>query len=168
MINDDLRLSARGIQLLKDIEDFRAQPYDDQTGRTISQWCAGATIGYGHLIAKQHWDAYKDGISEADAARLLVDGLVSRETTVQRAIIVPLKPHQFDALVLLAYNIGNSAFKGSSVVKLINDPRRITRYPTLETAWKAWKRSQGQVNNGLVNRRACEWRLYSKGIYARW
>ena len=35
-------------------------------------------------------------------------------------------------------------------------------------AWKAWNKSQGQVMQGLVNRRNAEWDVYSKNIYQRW
>lgn len=168
MINDHLLLSPRGLQLLKNIEAFRAQPYDDQTGKTITAWMPSATIGYGQLIARNQWPRFKNGITEPDALMLLTGALVSRERAVHQAILVPLQQHQFDALVLLVYNIGNSAFARSSVVKMINDPRRVTRYPTVETAWKAWNRSAGKVNTGLVNRRACEWRLWKEGVYERW
>lgn len=168
MINDHLLLSPRGLQLLKDIEQFRARPYDDQTGKTITAWMPSATIGYGQLISRKDWHRFKNGITEPDALMLLTGALVSRERAVHRAILVPLQQHQFDALVLLVYNIGNGAFHRSSVVKMINDPRRATRYPTVETAWKAWNRSAGQVNQGLINRRACEWRIWKDGLYERW
>ena len=38
-------------------------------------------------------------------------------------------------------------------------------YPTLESAWKAWNRSQGKTSNGLINRRQNEWNMYNQGIY---
>ena len=168
MINANMKLSGSGIKLLKEMEAFRAQPYDDQTGQPITAWCKGATIGYGHLIPRKQWQRFKDGITEPVAAMLLTDALISREDVVSRAISKRLTQPQFDALVLLAYNIGNGAFARSSVVKMINNPRLATRYPTMETAWKAWKRSQGQVNRGLINRRRSEWDVWQHGIYKIW
>lgn len=168
MINATTKLSDNGIQLLKAIEAFRGQPYDDQTGQPITAWCKGATIGYGHLITRKQWQRFKDGITEPVAAMLLADALISREAAVYHAISKRLTQQQFDALVLLAYNIGNGAFARSSVVKMINNPRRATRYPTLETAWKAWNLSQGRVNPGLINRRRCEWDVWQHGIYKAW
>lgn len=167
MINDHLHISAPGIALLKTLEGLRLKPYDDKTGQPVTEYCQGATIGYGHLIAEKRWPRFKAGISKADAAALLVKDLKTVENTVRHAVIVPLVQHPFDALVLLAYNIGPSKFRTSSAVRMINDPAAVTNYPTLEEAWKAWRRSQGKENPGLVNRRAAEWQLYSQGRYER-
>jgi hypothetical protein len=46
------KISKQGINLLKYIEKLRTKPYDDQTGKKITAWVEGATIGYGHLIKK--------------------------------------------------------------------------------------------------------------------
>jgi len=43
-------MSNQGMGLLKSIEKLRLKPYDDQTGKEISSWVKGATIGYGYLI----------------------------------------------------------------------------------------------------------------------
>ncbi|GGB21831.1 hypothetical protein GCM10007414_39030 [Agarivorans gilvus] len=75
---------------------------------------------------------------------------------------------QFDALVIFVFNVGIDGFKKSSVVKLINDPKANTSYVNLEGAWKAWNKSQGKVNKGLVNRRAAEWNMFSNNIYKGW
>ena len=79
-----------------------------------------------------------------------------------------ISQQQFDASVILAFNIGIGAFKSSSALKLINDPNASTTYDSLESAWKAWNKSQGKVSRGLVNRRNAEWNIYSKGVYERW
>ena len=79
-----------------------------------------------------------------------------------------LAQNEFDALVIFAFNVGASAFKGSAVVKLVNDPKAITLYINLEAAWKAWNKSQGKVMSGLNNRRNCEWKIYADGIYESW
>ena len=79
-----------------------------------------------------------------------------------------LTQNQFDALVIFVFNIGISAFTSSSVLKLINDPTAKTGHKDLESAWKAWNKSQGVVNTGLTNRRNAEWKIYSKNKYERW
>ncbi len=162
-----MSMGEKGLTLLKEVETLRLQPYDDQTSKVISDWVKGATIGYGHLIAQAEWDTYKNGITEIDATTLFQQDLAPFVRDVCNAIMVPLKQNEFDALVILAFNIGTN-FKGSSVVKLINDPKTKTDYRTLEEAWKAWNKSQGQVMKGLVNRRQCEWKIYSENIYVRW
>ncbi len=66
----------------------------------------------------------------------------------------------------LAYNIGAKNFANSTVVKYINNPNfHSSVYPNLESAWKAWNRSQGEISNGLINRRQNKWDLYNRGIY---
>lgn len=167
---NELSLSNRGLTLLKDIEQLRLQPYDDQTGKEITAWTVGATIGYGHLIKRTEWDTYKDGITVSAASILFEQDLSPFVNAVRSNIKVKLKPQQFDALVMLAFNIGAGAsgFSGSSVVKLVNDPEVETNYKNLEAAWKAWSKSQGKVMKGLENRRACEWNVYSQGIYKKW
>jgi lysozyme len=167
MINDHLYPSGPGIVLLQDLESVRLQPYDDQTGKQISRWGFGATIGYGHLILIHEWNKFKNGISPQMAIELLMTDIASRERAIKQTINVSLKQHQYDALLMLVFNIGSEAFKRSSAAKLINDPQAVTQYASLEQAWKAWKRSQGKIMPGLVNRRACEWRLYSHAIYER-
>ena len=69
---------------------------------------------------------------------------------------------------MLAYNIGVSGFTNSSAVALINNPSASTPYSSVESAWKAWNRSQGLVSQGLINRRNAEWGVYSNGVYKKW
>jgi GH24 family phage-related lysozyme (muramidase) len=163
-----LGFSARGWELLTAIELLRLKPYDDQTGKEVSKWTAGATIGYGHLITSAQWHTYARGITPSQARTLLTQDLAPFVAAVQAAISVDLTQNQFDALVLLAFNIGADAFKGSAVVTLINDPHAKTRYANLEAAWKAWNKSQGAVMKGLENRRNSEWNIYELGIYRKW
>ena len=163
-----LGFSAQGSALLMSIEELRLKPYDDQTSKEISKWCAGATIGYGHLITQTQWHTYARGITQPQARTLLTQDLIPFVGAVQAAINVDLTQNQFDALVLLAFNIGADAFKGSAVVTLINDPDARTRYANLEGAWKAWNKSQGAVMKGLENRRNSEWNIYELGIYRKW
>jgi GH24 family phage-related lysozyme (muramidase) len=161
-------VSAKGIALLKSIETLALKPYDDQTGKQIDHWVKGATIGYGHLIQQDQWEHYKDGISEQEASALFQDDLKPFAQAVASSVRVELTQHQFDALVILAFNIGIANFRSSSVLKLVNDPGAHTPYASLEQAWKAWNKSQGRVNEGLKNRRNAEWKIYSKAVYERW
>lgn len=166
------QLSPRARKLLMAIESFRSKPYDDQTGAEISSWVKGATIGYGHLISRDEWDQfgamYQNGISEDRAKALFQKDLQPFVDGVNNKVMATLSQNQFDALVLLVFNIGLGNFASSSVLKLINNPAAQTHYPDLEAAWKAWNKSQGNVMQGLVNRRDAEWNIYSKNVYAYW
>ncbi len=166
--NQKLNLSEKGTDLLKSIEQLETKPYDDQTGKEISSWVEGATIGYGHLISKAEWSKYKDGITESQALILFKADLKPFLETVRTKVTANVSQNQFDALVLLIFNIGQKAFANSSVLKLVNNPNAKTSFPGLEAAWKAWNKSQGKVNKGLTNRRQAEWNIYTKGVYKKW
>ena len=169
----DMKMSDDGINWLKDKEDKILDKqgyhiiYDDQTGKPVNTnelLPKGATIGYGHLI--KNGEDFRNGISEAKATELLRTDIAIAERAVRDNITVPLTQNQFDALTSLAYNIGTKNFADSTVVKYVNNPDlRDNTYPTLESAWKAWNRSQGKISNGLINRRQNEWVMYNKGVY---
>lgn len=170
MIN--MKISNNGINMLKRFEGSvkignTHVIYDDQTGRPINTndpIPKGATIGYGHLI--KSGEDFRNGINETKATELLRNDITIAECAVNNNISIPLKQNQFDALVSLAYNIGANNFANSTVVKYVNNPNlHSSVYLNLESAWKAWNRSQGQISNGLINRRQNEWDLYNRGIY---
>ena len=166
------QMSEKGMELLMSIESFRGKPYDDQTGAEISSWVEGATIGYGHLISKDEWNqsgnGYKSGITEEQGKELFKKDLKPFVDGVNSRVTAHVSQNQFDALVILAFNIGLGNFGGSSVLKLVNDPSAQTSDPNLESAWKAWNKSQGKVMQGLVNRRNAEWKIYSSNSYEHW
>ena len=166
--SNNFQLSGKGLIFLKSIEMLRLKPYDDQTGKDITSWLKGATIGYGHLISNGEWEKYKKGITDATENSLFTSDLSPYIRTVSTKVTAQLTQNQFDALVIFVYNIGIDAFTTSSVLKLVNDPTVKTGQKYLESAWKAWNKSQGQINTGLVNRRNAEWKIYSINIYQRW
>ncbi len=163
-----LDISIKAIELLKAIETLATEPYDDQTGEEVDHWVRGATIGYGHLIGRDEWPRFAGGITEAQAEQLFQDDLQPFLSALRSVVTVPLKPQEFDALIIFMFNIGRSAFANSSVLRLINNPAARTRYPSLEQAWKAWNKSQGRISRGLQNRRNAEWNIYAHNIYERW
>ena len=169
----DMKMSDKGIEWLKDKEDRVLDKrgnhviYDDATKKPVNPnepLPKGATIGYGHLV--KPGEDFTNGITERQAIALLRSDIATAERAVQDNITAQMSQAQYDALVSLAYNIGASGFKNSTVVKYINNPDfHSSVYSDLESAWKAWNRTQGKVSNGLINRRQNEWNLYKRGIY---
>ncbi|EPA2406542.1 glycoside hydrolase family protein [Campylobacter coli] len=147
-------LSNDGQNLLKNIEKLRLKPYNDQNGKEITSYVKGATIGYGHLIGQNEWDLYKNGITLQEADKLFKSDLLPFENAVKNSINSSLAQNEFDALVILCFNIGIDNFKNSSVAKIINGEK--TGYKTLKEAWMAWNKSQNKVMQGLINRRNAE------------
>ena len=173
MQNLNMKISDYGITWLKNQENKVLDKhgnhiiYDDKTGKPVKPHeplPRGATIGYGHLIKPN--EDFRNGISESEATELLHADIATAERAVRDNITVPLSQNQFDALTSLVYNIGTKNFTDSTVVKYINNPDfHSSVYLNLESAWKAWNRSQGKVLNGLINRRKNEWDMYNRGIY---
>ncbi len=168
----DMKMSDKGIEWLKRLEGLvkvngKHVIYDDAIGKpmpNVAHLPAGATIGYGHLI--KTGENFSKGLTEQQATALLKSDIAVAEHAVQDNVTAQLSQNQYDALVSLAYNIGTSSFKNSTVVKYINNPDfHSSVYPDLESAWKAWNRTQGKVSNGLINRRQNEWNLYNAGTY---
>lgn len=168
----DMKMSDKGIEWLKGLEgsvkvNGKHVIYDDATGKPVPAGAPlpkGATIGYGHLV--KPGEDFTNGITERQAIALLRSDIATAERAVQDNITAQMSQAQYDALVSLAYNIGASGFKNSTVVKYINNPDfHSSVYSDLESAWKAWNRTQGKVSNGLINRRQNEWNLYKRGIY---
>jgi lysozyme len=160
--------SQAGMNLLEEAESLSLQPYDDQTGKPTTVWVPGATIGYGHLITQNEWSTYENGFQQADAESLLGHDLAACVAAVRSVITAPVSQNEFDAMVILTFNIGVPAFTTSSVSKLVNNPSAASAYPNLEAAWKAWDRSQGKVMAGLDRRRQCEWDVYANDLYRSW
>ena len=168
-----MKLSDNGIRTLKQCEgcvmrNGRHIIYDDKNGRPIAAGAAlpaGATIGYGHLI--KPGEDFRDGIDEDAATEILRDDLSVAERAVCNAITTNLRQNQFDALVMLCFNIGARNFANSTVVKYINNPNfKSARYFNLGAAWRAWNRTGGRVSTGLGRRREVEINIYENGIYA--
>lgn len=118
----------------------------------------GWTIGYGRF--------YPDGgplpperIDRATAEAWFLEDVEQRGARWVRAYVtVPLRQHQFDALVHIAYNLSPRSFK--NVAQAVNegaDP---------EAAALRYVRAGTNLEAGLRNRRAREIALYRSGVYA--
>jgi len=140
--------SQDGIDLIKDFEKFRPNAYPD----------AGAwAIGYGHTAGVKQGDTCT--IEEAeDFLRL---DLEETERYVQGVVEVPLTQHQFDAIVSLTFNMGIGNLKKSDVLRMLNRKN----YDGACRQFARHNRSEGEVMNGLIRRRAAEMALWNLPDY---
>lgn len=138
-----MRISNKGRDFIKGFEALRLVAYPDP-GTGDKPW----TIGWGHTKGVKRGDR----ITQAQAEQFLSDDVSVFELTANSAIKHPMTQNQFDALVSLAFNIGGSAFAGSTLVKKFNagDARGAA------DEFSKWKNSGGKVMPGLVKRRAAE------------
>jgi type VI secretion system secreted protein VgrG len=168
-----MNMSDNGINMLKRLEGCvkignRHVIYDDKTGKPVDvnkPLPSGATIGYGHLI--KNGEDFRNGISESKATELLRSDIMMSEQGINNLVCVPLNQNQFDALVLLVFNIGIKNFEKSTVLKYLNNhDYKSNIYTNLESAWMSWNKSNGYIVAGLTNRRKQEWILFTnRGIW---
>lgn len=156
--------SNRCLKLMQSYEQLRTLPYDDQTSRLTEKYCPGATIGYGHLIKDQdEFEKFKNGISHSTASVIFEYDLYKYIQTVRTNVRVDLTQNEFDALVMMAFNIGIQGFKKSTVLEIING----LRTKNLRTSWLSFRYSQGKIMQGLINRRTSEMDVFFEGVYRK-
>ena len=158
-----MKISALGARKIVSFEGVRVFPYSDKTGAPLNEWNSSATIGVGHLILENEWQAYRRGIDTYAAIFLFIKDIERFERCVSDSVTVPLKQHEYDALVSLCFNIGCRNFAQSTLVRHINTMKN--SYLTIESAWSAWNKADGKVVQGLINRRKSEYSLYKTGVY---
>jgi lysozyme len=78
------------------------------------------------------------------------------EACVARSVKVPITDNERVALESLAYNIGDSGFEHSSVLRELN----AGHYDAACQAFALWNRAGGKVCPGLINRRKAEMQLF--------
>ena len=140
------------LNFIKKYEGFKLKAYQDSVGI----W----TIGYGTIM-------YPDGnkveqgdvITPQQATDYLMYEVEKKSKAVEQYIKTILTQNQFDALVSFAYNVGVSAFKNSTLLKIINkNPNDLEK---IKAEFLKWTKAGGKVINGLYNRRLAEYNLYS-------
>lgn len=143
-----MKISQRGIDLIKKFEGCRLVAYEDAVGIP--------TIGYGRTRNVK----MTDRISLQVAEQYLRDDLHHFERGVSNALKVEVRQSQFDAMVSLAFNIGMKAFEGSTLLRLVNQGKHIEA----AEQFRRWKRAGRLVLLGLVRRRAAEKLLYLEDL----
>jgi lysozyme len=78
------------------------------------------TIGVGHLIKSDELHLINATLTDEQVEELLKSDLKWCSEAVESSVRVPLAQHQFDALYSLCFNIGEGAFRKSTVVKRLN------------------------------------------------
>ena len=150
-----MKLTEKGINLIKEFEGLRLTAYRDSVG----VW----TIGYGNTyyengaVVKQG-----DKITQERADSLFRSIVDKFADQVRNSLTNPdrVSDAQFSAMVSLAYNIGIGAFKGSTLLRKVNaNPCD----PTIPDEFRRWNKAGGKVLAGLVRRREAEAQLYLNG-----
>lgn len=140
-----LALSAAAFVGFLQHEGFRDTAYyatADEKARGIN------TVGFGTTEGVKPGEKIK---VEDALVRALRDS-AKFEGAIKRCVTVPLHQYEYDAYVSLAYNIGDSAFCGSTLVKKLN----AGDYAGACAEISRWDKQSGVVLRGLTKRRAEE------------
>lgn len=155
-----MQVGQQGKNLFKEWEGLVTHEYLDSGG--------APTIGIGHLLTRSERTSgkitiggraldYRNGLTEQQCWDLLDQDLDNTERTVNEAVTVPLNQNQFDALVSFAFNVGGGAFRGSTLLILLNQGQ----YDAVPEQLRRWTMDNGHVVQGLVNRREKEITLWN-------
>lgn len=145
------------IEHVKRWEGFRPDAYPDPgsiNGKPV-------TVGYGQTRRNGRPIQLGETITEAEASQWLLAELDRVAGVVDRLVRVPLSDFQRGALVSFTYNIGDTAFENSTLLRLLN----AGDYKAVPAQLARWNKNDGQVMQGLVNRRAAEAGLWAKGEF---
>lgn len=97
--------------------------------------------------------------TEAECVALDKKDLAAHAAAVYRCTNVTLSQNQFDAMVLFTYNVGETAYCRSSLLKKLN----AGDYVGACNGLLAWSYAGGKYVHGLRNRREFERKLCLKG-----
>lgn len=140
-----MKTSKEGVELIKSFETLSLTAYRCSAGVL--------TIGYGHTKGVREGDC----ITEYYAEMYLREDLATAEAAVNKAVKVPLKQCQFDALVSFVFNVGAAAFAESTLLKCINNN---DTDEAIREEFARWIYAGREKLSGLVRRRQAEAYMY--------
>ena len=150
------KISPQGLNLIKKFEGLH-RVQDD--GMISSYRCPANrwTIGFGSCKGVR--SGMKITVKEAED--LLIKDIEDHGKAVKRHVNVPLTQFQYDALTSFVFNLGEGAFKSSTLLKKLNKGM----YDEVPEQLMRWNKARvdGKLVplNGLTRRRAAEGALFS-------
>jgi lysozyme len=146
-----MQLSPAGLARLKTFEGTVLHSYQDRGG----VW----TIGTGHTGP----DVGPNTVwTQAQADHSLRIDVQWAEAAVNSRVTMPLEQGEFDAVCSLCFNIGEGAFAASTLLRLLNQGE----YDCAARQFRRWSLVDGEVSQGLLNRRTAEADMFEEARYA--
>ena len=146
-----MNVSKAAIALIKHHEGVRSRPYRCPA----NLW----TVGVGHLIGdgKLLPDSYNRTFSQEEIDGLLKSDLRRFELGVSKMLPnVPLRQHEFDAIISFCFNLGLGCFQRSTLRQAL---LRGDKKAAMESLVK-YCRAGGKILKGLQTRRLDEKALF--------
>lgn len=139
-----MKTSENGLKFIRDHEGCKLTAYKDGGG----VW----TIGVGHTKGVKAGQT----ITQAQADTFLASDLAPVESCINQVVTVTLNQNQFDALASFTFNVGESAFKGSTLLKKLN----AGDFRGAADQFTRWAYDNNVFVQGLYNRRVDEKALF--------
>jgi lysozyme len=157
-----VKLDEEGAKFLAHAEGTVLNVYNDVAGIP--------TVCTGHVVRPEDKDWLADGVTMDECLLVLQRDVRRFERCVEKACArVELHPLMADALISLAFNIGEAAFETSSVVRYLNQRNR----PAAAEAFLMWRFASVKMENGtyvkkpvLLGRRMAERAMFVMGCYS--
>jgi lysozyme len=146
-----VKVSERAIKLIKHHEGVRSRPYRCPANLY--------TVGVGHLIGdgKSLPESWNRTFTEAEIDGLLKSDLRRFELGVHKMLPnVPLRQHEFDAIISFCFNLGLGCFQRSTLRQAL---LRGDKKAAMESLVK-YCRAGGKILRGLQIRRLDERALF--------
>lgn len=141
-----MKIGPAGIALIKSYEKCVLRAYLPTPN---DKW----TIGWGHTGPHIGPDIVWTQ-EEADA--VFLRDLEWVEECINENVHLPIMQNEYDALCSLVFNIGCTAFKNSTLLRLVND----SNFDAAQHEFRRWNKQAGHELAGLTKRRAEEAKLF--------
>lgn len=152
-----LLATTTAVAMIAGYEGYREYAYEPVPGDK-------PTIGYGQTYYADKTPVQMgDKITKEEALEQLT--LLTKRDVVDKlatCVKVPISQNEYDAYVSLAYNIGQSAFCGSTLVKKLNQYDYVGACQQI----LRWDKYKGKTLKGLSNRRLKEYKTCMFGEVA--
>ena len=146
-----MKISKRGIELIKDFESFSSKAYLDKVGIP--------TIGYGttYYPNGKKVTMNDSSVTKKQATEMLQYQIDTHyAAAVNRYSQVKMTQNQFDALTSFCYNVGINALQKSTMLKYHNQKK----FKKASNEFLRWTHAGHRELKGLIIRRASERCLY--------
>jgi lysozyme len=135
-------INAAGLALIKSFEKCVLTAYSDEGGIM--------TIGYGHTGP----EVCEGMVFTPVQAEMQLKKDLEKFYELDQYVSDCINDNQYSALICLAFNVGLRAVRLSQTLKLVNAGES----PDIE--WMGFCHVNGEISQGLVNRRSAELKLY--------
>lgn len=140
-----MNINQLGLEIIKSFETCRLRAFKPTENDV---W----TIGWGRTKGVKEGDT----CTQEQADMWLAEDVYEAEQCVSRHVTAPITDNEFSALVSLVYNIGCSAFLGSTLLRLLNQQD----FDGAAAQFKRWNKQAGLELAGLTKRRHMEYELF--------